>query len=181
MSDNFDLKKFLKESKAIENLNPVFHKLNESKETKDTKTTLVENNLRAKIREMVLAELGGGEDYINPGNTSQQAKDREEYLKNLGMDDEYNEEDEDEIYEAKKDKAEDMPADDEELDLELEPEMDAPQDELSAAAAGATGDAKELINNLMTSLDAAKAMGNEKLTTQILNTLKFAIDQSMAQ
>ena len=174
MSDNFDLKKFLKESKAIENLNPVFHKLNESKETKDTKTTLVENNLRAKIREMVLAELGGGEDYDLESR-------KHEYGINPEMDDEYNEEDEDDIYEAKKDKAEDAPADDEELDLELEPEMDAPQDELSAAAAGATGDAKELINNLMTSLDAAKAMGNEKLTTQILNTLKFAIDQSMAQ
>jgi hypothetical protein len=63
MSDNFDLKKFLKESKAIENLNPVFHRLNENKKTETTKTTLVENNLRAKIREMVLAELGGG---INP-------------------------------------------------------------------------------------------------------------------
>ena len=87
----------------------------------------------------------------------------------------------DELYEAKKDKEEDMPVDDAELDLDMEPEMDAPEDELSMAAAGATGDAKELINHLMTSLDTAKAMGNEKLTTQILNTLKFAIDQSMAQ
>ncbi len=174
MSNNFDLKKFLKESKAIENLNPVFHKLNESKKTKTTKTTLVENNLRAKIREMVLAELGGGEDYDLESRKS-------EYGINPEMDDEYNEEDEDEIYEAKKDKAEDMPADDEEIDLELEPEMDAPEAELSAAASSATGDAKELINNLMTSLDVAKTMGNEKLTTQILNTLKFAIDQSMAQ
>ena len=177
MSDNFDLKKFLKESKAIENLNPVFHKLNENKKTKpttSTKTTLVENNLRAKVREMVLAELGGGEDYDLESR-------KHEYGINPEMDDEYNEEDEDDIYEAKKDKAEDMPADDEEIDLELEPEMDAPETELSAAAAGATGDAKELINHLMTSLDTAKAMGNEKLTTQILNTLKFAIDQSMAQ
>ncbi len=177
MSDNFDLKKFLKESKAIENLNPVFHKLNESKKTKpntSTRTSLVENNLRAKIREMVLAELGGGEDYDLESR-------KQEYGINPEMDDEYNEEDEDEIYEAKKDKAEDMPADDEEIDLELEPETDAPEAELSAAASSATGDAKELINNLMTSLDVAKTMGNEKLTTQILNTLKFAIDQSMAQ
>ena len=65
--------------------------------------------------------------------------------------------------------------------MAMDAEMDAPTDELSAAAADATGDAKELINHLMTSLDTAKAMGNEKLTTQILNTLKFAIDQSMAQ
>jgi hypothetical protein len=328
MSDNFDLKKFLKESKAIENLNPVFHRLNENKKTETTKTTLVENNLRAKIREMVLAELGGRENYnlgddiynnngeedpfdgmdINFGdedeiyegggnnftwvwdkskltrtsynngkyNTSEKFKSLEDLLANKEKADEIQkrreekgrdkiehilkEEDEnkiyeiskhlskfkdykdphpeiyarmlanwnstgknpffpslqldmvdweatkeghdfwedvydgrfedaynyikyhgDELYEAKKDKAEDMPADDEEIDLELEPETDAPEAELTAAASSATGDAKELINNLMASLDTAKAMGNEKLTTQILNTLKFAIDQSMAQ
>jgi len=176
MSDNFDLKKFLKESKTIENLNPVFHKLNENKTTETTKNTLVENNLRAKIREMVLAELGGGEDYDLESR-------KHEYGINPEMDDEYEVEDEDELYEAKKDKAEkeDMPVEDAEIDIEMEPEMDAPEAELTAAAASATGDAKELINNLMVSLDAAKAMGNEKLTTQILNTLKFVIDQSMAQ
>ena len=181
MSDNFDLKKFLKESKAIENLNPVFHKLNESKKTKpttSTRTSLVENNLRAKVREMVLAELGGRENY-NLGDDIYNNNGEEDPFD--GMDINFGDEDEDDIYEAKKDKAEDMPADDEEIDLELEPETDAPEDELTAAASSATGDAKELINNLMASLDTAKAMGNEKLTTQILNTLKFAIDQSMAQ
>jgi len=118
-----------------------------------------ENALRAKIREMVLNELGGGEN-------------ESEMMEN-----------EDELYEAKKDKEEDIPADDAELDpdMAMDAEIDAPEDELTAAASGATGDAKELINHLMTSLDTAKTMGNEKLTTQILNTLKFAIDQSMAQ
>jgi len=174
MNDNFDLRKFLVESKAIENMNPIFRQLNENTETStetttteatttettttETTTTINENNLRNKIREMVLAELGG--------------------VNEMEM-----EVEEDELYEAKKDEAEDIPAEDVELDLdmEMEPEMDAPEAELSAAAAGATGDAKELINHLMTSLDTAKTMGNEKLTTQILNTLKFAIDQSMAQ
>jgi len=164
MNDNFDLRKFLVESKSIENMNPIFRKLNENTEnttetteTTETTTTITENNLRAKIREMVLNELGGGE------NESEMM-------------------DEDELYEAKKDD-ENLPADDAELDpdMEMDAEMDAPEDELTAAASGATGDAKELINHLMTSLDTAKAMGNEKLTTQILNTLKFAIDQSMAQ
>ena len=164
MNDNFDLRKFLVESKAIENMNPIFRKLNENTEnttaeTTETTTTetLTENALRAKIREMVLNELGGVET-------------ESEMMEN-----------EDELYEAKKDEAEDVPADDAELDVAMDAEMDAPEDELTAAAAGATGDAKELINHLMTSLDTAKAMGNEKLTTQILNTLKFAIDQSMAQ
>jgi len=192
MNDNFDLRKFLVESKSIENMNPIFRKLNESKENTTTETTetttsetLTENILRAKIREMVLAELGGGEDYDLESR-------KQEYGINPEMDSEdYNDyffdidTPEDDLYEAKKDKKEDEPADDADLDLDMEidaePETDASEDGLSMAAAGATGDSKELINHLMTSLDTAKAMGNEKLTTQILNTLKFAIDQSMAQ
>jgi len=139
-----------------------------------------ENALRAKIREMVLNELGGGEDYDLESR-------KQEYGINPEMDDEYtfdmDVEDEDELYEAKKDKEEDIPADDAELDpdMAMDAEIDAPEDELTAAASGATGDAKELINHLMMSLDTAKEIGNQKLTTQILNTLKFAIDQSMAQ
>jgi hypothetical protein len=195
MNDNFDLRKFLVESKAIENMNPIFRKLNENTEnttaeTTETTTTetLTENALRAKIREMVLNELGGtnqnlGDDIFN--NNSEIDPDGDEMYSSSDLKDlEYMfQDDEDELYEAKKDKEEDIPADDAELDpdMAMDAEMDAPEDELTAAASGATGDAKELINHLMTSLDTAKAMGNEKLTTQILNTLKFAIDQSMAQ
>ena len=112
---------------------------------------------------MILAEMGNDSEEM----------DEELY--------EMKDEDED-LYEAKKDEEEvaieDMPAE-EEMAPEAEPA--APEDELSAAASSATGDSKELINHLMTSLDTAKAMGNEKLTTQILNTLKFAIDQSMGE
>jgi hypothetical protein len=43
--DNFDLTKFLKENKSLENLNPTFKSLNENKSLKD------------EIREMILAEL----------------------------------------------------------------------------------------------------------------------------
>ena len=120
MNDNFDLRKFLVESKSIENMNPIFRKLNENTEnttaeTTTTTTTITENNLRAKIREMVLNELGGGEN-------------ESEMMEN-----------EDELYEAKKDKEEDIPADDAELDpdMAMDAEMDAPEDELTAAASGA--------------------------------------------
>ena len=69
MKDNFDLKKFLKESKAIENLNPSFKTINE-KEDKSLK----ENSLKSKIREMIIDELseenvsvgGDVEGTINP-------------------------------------------------------------------------------------------------------------------
>ena len=47
MADKFDLKKFLKESKALENLNPILKK-----------EDLKEGNLREKIKEMIIAELG---------------------------------------------------------------------------------------------------------------------------
>ena len=46
MADNFDLKKFLKESKALENLNPIVAKGN-----------LSEGGIREKIREYILSEL----------------------------------------------------------------------------------------------------------------------------
>ena len=46
--DNFDLQKFLKESKALENLNPTLKSINES-----------HDNLRAKIKEMIVTELEG--------------------------------------------------------------------------------------------------------------------------
>jgi hypothetical protein len=177
MSDNFDLRKFLVESKSIENMNPIFRKLNENKEKEEnTKQPLDENVLRSKIREMVLAELGGNNKIEDEFEDEEwDGSDADEYFFDIDA--------EDDLYEAKKDKEEDLPVDDADLDpdMEMDAEIDAPEDELSAAAAGATGDAKELINNLMTSLDVAKTMGNEKLTTQILNTLKFAIDQSMAQ
>ena len=42
MADNFDLKKFLKDSKALENLNPTLKSLNENNHVKD------------KIREMII-------------------------------------------------------------------------------------------------------------------------------
>jgi hypothetical protein len=85
------------------------------------------------------------------------------------------------IEEAKKkeEDVEDMPAEDAEIDMELDAEPTTPEDELNMVAAGATGDSKEMIDHLMKALDNAKASGNEKLVTQVLNTLKFAIDQSI--
>jgi hypothetical protein len=52
MKDNFDLKKFLKESKAIENLNPSLKSINDKKSK-----SLKENSLKSKIREMIINEL----------------------------------------------------------------------------------------------------------------------------
>ena len=178
MADNFDLKKFLKESKAIENLNNVFKKENIS-----------EDNMRGKIREMVIAELGGGEDY-----------ELEDRKMKYGMDPEGEEEDYsnyfdidtpefEDLEEAKKKKdeeVEDVETTDtettdttEELPLDDLPIEDAPADGggLEDVAANLEGTEGELMDHLMGALKIAKGMNNEKLTTQVGNTLKFFVSE----
>jgi hypothetical protein len=63
MKDNFDLKKFLKESKAIENLNPSLKTINE-KEDKSSK----EAPLKSKIREMIIDELSEADEITQASN-----------------------------------------------------------------------------------------------------------------
>jgi hypothetical protein len=176
MTDNFDLQKFLKESKALENLNNVFKKENIS-----------EGNMRDKIREMVIAELGGGEDY--------ELEDRKmEY----GMDPEREEEDysdyffdidtpEEDLEEAKKKKdeeVEDVETTDTETTDTTDTTEELPLDDASVdgggledVAANLEGTEGELMDHLMSALKIAKGMNNEKLTTQVGNTLKFFVSE----
>ena len=162
MKDTFDLTKFLKENKSLENLNPTFKSLNENKHVKE------------KIREMILAELGD-------------------------PDDEYDTVDHggDELEEAKKDKeVEDVKTTDVKTTdtTEEAPEEDAPEEEAPAEdapaeetpatsgglediAADMEGTEGDLMDALMKSLKIAKGMGNEKLETQIGNTLKFFVSE----
>jgi hypothetical protein len=193
MSDNFDLKKFLKESKALENLNPIMHNINNNSSKKTLNESFTKSSLRDQIREMVLAEMEGGE--VNESYTdviSSNNMDYEEaygFLEDQGLNQMEIDSILDQVFpdinEAKKDEDEDEEEidaeeiDAEEIDVEVTDEEE-PTSDVELAAAGATGDSKELINHLMSSLETAKAMGNEKLTTQVMNTLKFAIDQSMA-
>jgi hypothetical protein len=135
MKDNFDLKKFLLENKALENLNSIVGK-----------GQLDENQLRSKIRELVLNELST----------------------------------ETEIYEAKDDEEEDVEDVEVEDTEEITPD-DAPSDEtgggLEDIAADMEGNEGELMNHLMSALKMAKGMNNEKLETQIGNTLKFFVSE----
>jgi hypothetical protein len=142
--DNFDLKKFLKESKAIENLNPILKKEN-----------LSEGDLRGKIREMILAELGGEEDL-------------------------------DEAKKKKDEEVEDVETTDVETTDTTEeiPAEDAPAEEAPAAgggledvAADMEGTEGELMDHLMSAFKIAKGMNNEKLETQVGNTLKFFVSE----
>jgi len=48
------------------------------------------------------------------------------------------------------------------------------------AEANLDGDEKDIMNNLMRALEIAKQGGNEKVITQISNTLKFFISEYVA-
>jgi hypothetical protein len=144
MTDNFDLKKFLKESKALENLNDIIGK----------NTSIHEGNMRDKIREMVLAELNVDED----------------------------------LDEAKKKKDEEVTdvetTDTETTDTTEEtPAEDAPAEEAPAnggledVVADMEGTEGELMDHLMSAFKIAKGMNNEKLETQVGNTLKFFVSE----
>jgi hypothetical protein len=73
MADNFDLKKFLKESKALENLNPSLRSINENEsrgeradvdkyEYEKGKKAGKHEEMKAQIRERILAELAEDND-----------------------------------------------------------------------------------------------------------------------
>ena len=155
MKDTFDLTKFLKENKSLENLNPTFKSLNENKSLKD------------EIREMILAELDINDttDAYNPT------------YEGVDVD----------LEEAKKDKeVEDVKTTDIETTDTTEevPAEDAPAEEAPATggglediAADMEGTEGDLMDALMKSLKIAKGMGNEKLETQIGNTLKFFVSE----
>jgi hypothetical protein len=95
---------------------------------------------------------------------------------------------ENELEEAKKDEeVEDVEMTD--VETEDAPEEDAPEEDAPAEEAPATGGGLEdiaadmegtegdLMDALMKSLKIAKGMGNEKLETQIGNTLKFFVSE----
>jgi len=186
MNDNFDLKKFLKESKALENLNPSIKALNENESRKERadvdkyeyekgKKAGKREEMKAKIKEMIVAELEL--DIDNPGKA-------DDAVANL-YDPVY--EGEDELEEAKKkdedvENVEDVEVTDttEEVPADEAPADEAPADMsggLEDVAADMEGTEGELMDSLMKAFKIAKGMGNEKLETQVGNTLKFFVSE----
>jgi len=170
--DNFDLKKFLKESKALENLNPTFKSLNENK------------SLRDKIREMVIAELGNPE-YSDYDEIEDEYTDEDTYYGHMqGLEDNP----EIDLEEAKKKKDEEV-EDVEDVEVtdtteEVPADEEAPADEAPVAggsledvAADMEGTEGDLMDALMKAFKIAKGIGNEKLETQVGNTLKFFVSE----
>ena len=231
--DNFDLKKFLKENKALENLNPAIKALNEEESRKERadvdkyeyekgKKAGKREEMKAKIKEMIVAELDGAaveaEDYdpVYEGDkTPEEKAEEDEALLDGGFGSfeegypeeiEYEEDtydysndfydgdsndfgDTDEfdgyggydIDEAKKkdeevEDVEDVEVTDteEEMPAEEAPAATGGLEDISADMGGTEGD---LMDHLMSAFKIAKGMGNEKLETQVGNTLKFFVSE----
>jgi hypothetical protein len=222
MADNFDLKKFLKESKALENLNPSIKAVNEGeaayeyekgkKEGEEIeKKKMTKEAMKKQIKDMIVAELEIGIDNtdkisdaeanlynaVYEGYPEEEEEDTYDYSNDY-YDNEYGDSndfgDTDEfdgyggfdIGEAKK-KDEDVEdvEDVEVTDTEEEmPAEDIPAEEAPAAggglediAADMKGTEADLMDNLMKAFQIAKGMGNEKLETQVGNTLKFFVSE----
>jgi hypothetical protein len=216
--DNFDLKKFLKESKALENLNPSIKAINEGNSRKD---------MKAKIKDMIVAELeldidnpdkdseSSLYDPVFEGNPGEEEADMMDAAADGGfLEEGYPEEYEEDTYdysndfydgeygdsndfgdtdefdgyggydidEAKKkdEEVEDVEVTDTEEEMPADEEMpaeEAPAGGIEDLAADMKGTEADLMDNLMKAFQIAKGMGNEKLETQVGNTLKFFVSE----
>ncbi len=179
MKDTFDLTKFLKENKSLENLNPTFKSLNEEEsreERADVDKYEYEKGkkagMKAKIREYILSELELDID----------DSDKTDAELNADYDPVY---EGGELEEAKKDKEADIEdVNIEDTTIEDVPAKDAPIEDVPATggglediAADMKGTEADLMDHLMKSFQIAKGMQNEKLETQIGNTLKFFVSE----
>ena len=194
--DNFDLKKFLKESKAIENLNPSFKSLNENESRKERadvdkyeyekgKKAGKREAMRKKIKEMIVAELEldidnpGKDDAavanlydpVYEGDPEEDREKDEAYIEGgFGSFEEAKKKDEDveDVEDVEvTDTTEDIPADE-------APATGGGLEDIAADMKGTEGD---LMDHLMKAFQIAKGMGNEKLETQVGNTLKFFVSE----
>jgi hypothetical protein len=203
--DNFDLKKFLKESKALENLNPSIKSINEGEAIENKKMT--KEAMKKQIKDMIVAELAedtaAAEDVkltdpVYEGYPEEEEEDTYDYSNDY-YDNEYGDSndfgDTDEfdgyggfdIDEAKKkdeevedvEDVEDVEVTDteEEMPAEDAPAEEAPAGGLEDIAADMKGTEADLMDHLMKAFQIAKGMNNEKLETQVGNTLKFFVSE----
>jgi hypothetical protein len=210
--DNFDLKKFLKESKALENLNPSIKAINEGEAAYEyekgkkkgeaiEKKKMTKEAMKKQIKDMIVAELEL--DIDNPGKDSAEGlydpvfegypeegeEDTYDYSNDFydGDPNDFGDTDEFDGYggydidEAKKkdeevEDVEDVEVTDTEEEIPAE-ETPAASGGLEDIAADMKGTEADLMDNLMKAFQIAKGMGNEKLETQVGNTLKFFVSE----
>jgi hypothetical protein len=188
--DNFDLKKFLKESKAIENLNPSIKSINEGegayeyekgkKEGEEIeKKKMTKEAMKKHIKDMIVAELDGAavaaEEYdpvYEDNDPGEEEADMMDAYADGGFLDEAKKDKEEDVEDVEvTDTEEEMPADEE------MPAEEAPTGGLEDLAADMKGTEGDLMDHLMKAFQISKGMGNEKLETQVGNTLKFFVSE----
>ena len=190
--DNFDLKKFLKESKALENLNPSIKAINEGegayeyekgkKEGEEIeKKKMTKEAMKKQIKDMFVAELDGAaviaQDYdpvAEGDDKSEEDREKEEAYIEGGFGEAKKKDEEVEDVEDVEvtDTEEEMPAED--TPTEDMPSADGGLEDLAADMKGTEAD---LMDHLMKAFQIAKGMQNEKLETQVGNTLKFFVSE----
>ena len=150
MKDNFDLKKYLKDNEVMEKSNKyVAATLNEG-----TK----KDELREKIKDMVMAEMAGMGDSLEEEMTYE----------------------EDGVAEAKDDVEEDESEDietEEEVDVVDTEDMpeDMPEEEDVVTDKGG------IMSNLEAAMEKARELGDEKLIDQLGNTITFYTRQHISK
>ena len=188
--DTFDLKKFLKENKALENLNPTIKSLNEGEAAyeyekgkedgeKIEKKKMTKEAMKKHIKDMIVAELAeetvvDETDPVYEGDKTPEEKTEEEEALldgGFGSFEEAKKKDE-EVEDVEVTDTEDVAA--EELPAEEAPATDGGLEDIAADMEGTEGD---LMDHLMSAFKIAKGMGNEKLETQVGNTLKFFVSE----
>jgi len=181
MSGNFDFKKFLKESKALEKSNSF---LAEDFQKREKFRSIVNKIIKEELEEMYgpdTYEDAEGDEYpgvYKPGLTDMpigEAKkdEEEEATKEEGEETKEEGEETEEVgdFGAKE-------------DGEGEEETEFPSDEFGDEAASDTGELfspeeQKMIDDIESALSSANKLDNPKLVTQIMNTLKFAQKASL--
>ena len=158
-----------------------------TEEVQETSSKMKVSELKAKIKEdiMSLLQEEKEEDYINPGNTEEEARDREEYLEKFGMPPHMREEEdnsselENELMADLDEEITEAEEDEEDVDVEdIEAEIEADEEEVGGGdidaidpEAGLTHDEQDIQNALKVAFDNATQIGDDKLADQIGNTI----------
>ena len=200
MADNFDLKKFLKESKALENLNPSMKSINEGEAAyeyekgkeegeKIEKKKMTKEAMKKHIKDMIVAELEVDKEV---GDDADANADLNDFLAEDDKTPEEKSEEDEALLDGGFGSFEVAKKKEEEVDVEVTGEEDVPADDaeitgaedvpaadsgLEDIAADMEGTEGELMDSLMKAFKIAKGMGNEKLETQVGNTLKFFVSE----
>ena len=117
------------------------------------------------------------EEEIDYEEQKRQAEEEAEiaaYLGSIPFEESLDEAKEDEEEETEEEETEEEETEEVDVETEEEPETGGGLEDIAADMEGDEGD---LMNHLMSALKVSKGMDNEKLTTQIGNTLKFFVGE----